>query len=279
MVTLPLHPRRIARNLTILALLLAVLSVVGQVVRYRSTNETVRSLALLFKLSAEQTIPAYFSSILLLTAAGLLWIIGRATRQQGQPFAGHWTVLAAIFAYLSIDEAISIHELALEPARAALGSHAVGFLYYAWVIPAAGIVCLIGLAYLRFVLHLPWTVRIRVIGAAALYIGGALGMETVGGYFASTIGTSSIRYAVSALIEETMEMLGVVLFIHALLMHLAREVGEVRMALPASRAAETIATKRPRAVSKPVEFTASGSYPRAAECNKAPVIPTAIPTT
>ncbi len=274
MATLTLHPRRIARNLAVIALLLAVLSVAGQVVRYRATNETVRSLALLFKLSAEQTIPAYFSSVLLLASAGLLWVIGRSTRQLRRPFATHWTALAAIFAYLSVDEAVGIHELAIDPARAALGSHAVGFLYYAWVIPAAVIVCLIGLAYLRFVLHLPWTVRVRVIGAAMLYGGGALGMETVGGYFASTIGTSSIRYALSALIEETMEMLGVVLFIHALLTHLACEAGEVRFALTESPA-EPFTPKASRAPLNSMEFTAPGSYPRVAECSKAQVLPPA----
>ncbi len=236
-VTLTLRPCRIVRSLVAVVLLLAVLSVVGQVVRYRATNESVREIALLFKLSAEQTIPAYFSAILLLAAGVLLLTIGGATRQQGRPFARHWTVLGVIFAYLSVDEAVGIHEMALAPMQHALGSYAVGFLYYAWVVPAAAIVVALGAVYLRFVIHLPATVRTRVIVAGMLYVGGALGMEMVGAYYASTIGASTVRYALSALIEETMEMLGVVVFIYALLIQVSSEAEEIRIELEEVNAA------------------------------------------
>ncbi len=201
----------------------------------------------MFKLSAEQTIPAYFSAVLLLAAGVLLLTIGGATRQQGRPFARHWTVLGVIFAYLSVDEAVGIHELAIAPMQRALGSHAVGFLYYAWVLPAAGLLCILGLVYLRFLLHLPSTVRNRVVGAAVLYVGGAVCVEMVGGYFASTVSTSSIQYALSALIEETMEMLGAVLFIYALLIYLGEKIGTVGVSLdsPASAVLPTVeASKR-----------------------------------
>lgn len=249
MVTLTLRPYRIARSLVAVVLLLAVLSVVGQVMRYRATNESVREIALLFKLSAEQTIPAYFSAILLLAAGVLLLTIGGATRQQGRPFACHWAVLGVIFAYLSVDEAVGIHELAMAPMQRVLGSHAVGFLYYAWVLPAAGLLCILGLVYLRFLLHLPSTVRNRVIGAAVLFVGGAVGVEMVGGYLASTVSTSSVQYALSALIEETMEMLGAVLFIYALLIYLSEEIETIGVSLgsPSSAALPTVAeaSKRP----------------------------------
>lgn len=228
-------PGRTARWLTAAVLAMAALSVIGQVVRYRATNESVRRIALLFKLSAEHTIPAYASAAMLLASAGLLWAIGRRARGAAEPFAAHWTWLGVIFAYLSVDEAVGIHERATEPMRAVMGRHADGFLHYAWVVPAAALVVAVGLAYLGFLRHLRPTVRNRMLLAGATYVGGAIGMEMVGAHFASTIGTSSVAYALSAVVEETMEMLGVVVFIHALLTYLSTHP-----------AAETTADPRPR---------------------------------
>jgi hypothetical protein len=231
------RPRFVARLLACTVAALVLLSVVGQVVRHRATDERVRSVALLFKLSAEHTVPAYSSAAMLLASAGLLWANGRAARAQGRPFVGYWFALAAIFAYLSVDEALALHERAAEPVRAMLGRHAVGVLYYAWVIPGAAVVATLGFVYLRFLLHLPAVVRDRVLIAGALYVGGAIGMEMVGSYFASTVGTSTLRYAASALVEESMEMLGVVVFIDALLIQLGAGTGGVGEA-PRSSVAE-----------------------------------------
>jgi hypothetical protein len=220
---------------------MAALSVVGQVVRFHVDNESLRSAALLFKLSAEQTIPAYFSAVMLLASGGLLWVIARAAQEHGQPFVRHWQGLAVAFAYLSIDEACGIHELAAEPMRGLLGEYAIGVFYYAWVVPGTAMLLVMGIVYLRFVLHLSHSTRNGLIRAAAVYVGGAIGMEMVGSYYASTISTSSVRYALAALVEETMEMLGVVLLIHTLLVHLSREVRDVRVSLAAWPASNTTA--------------------------------------
>jgi hypothetical protein len=57
------------------------------------------------------------------------------------------------------------------------------------------------------------------VAAAALYIGGALGMEMVGGYIASTTG-KNLSYVIGLTIEESLEMLGIVVFIHALMSYI-----------------------------------------------------------
>lgn len=220
MITVTLRPRQIGRGLTVAIALLVVASVAAQIVRHHSTHTEVRAVAQLFRVSVDRSIPAYASAAMLLASAGLLWLIARGAAQNGRSFVRHWGWLAVIFAYLSVDEAVSIHELSVKPMQRLLGGHGVGFLYYAWVVPGAVIVLGVGLVYLRFLLHLPVVVRNRVIAAGLLYVGGALGMEMVGSYYADTIGAGSIRYALAALIEETMEMLGVVVFIHALLLHL-----------------------------------------------------------
>lgn len=248
MLTITLRPNRIARTLALVVLVLAAASVAGQVVRYRATNQTVQDLALLLKLSAEHTIPAYFSALMLLGSAGLLWMIARVAQRGGRPFVRHWRWLAIIFVYLSVDESCSIHELAIEPMQRVLGDRAVGLLHYAWVVPGAAVVLGLGLVYLRFVLHLPAGVRNRVIAAGALYVGGAIGMEMIGAYFASTSSTRTMQYAASALVEEMMEMFGVVLFIHVLLIHLAGRGGVVRVSLDEAPGALPAPTSTPQEI-------------------------------
>jgi len=134
---------------------------------------------------------------------------------------------------MSVDEASSIHELAIRPLRSALGVQA-GVLYFTWVVPAGAAVLLVGIAYLRFVLHLPAATRRLFVIAGGVYVGGALGLELIGGYLASHHGGEGLAYLAEVTIEETMEMSGAVLFIHGLMGHIRRELGEVRITFGAA---------------------------------------------
>jgi hypothetical protein len=56
-----------------------------------------------------------------------------------------------------------------------------------------------------------------------MYVVGALGMETVSGWYASVHGSETFGYSLFAAAEETLEMAGAVLFIYAMLDHLKRD--------------------------------------------------------
>jgi hypothetical protein len=64
--------------------------------------------------------------------------------------------------------------------------------------------------------------------AAALYIGGAVGLELVGGRYAEMHGLKNLTYSMIATAEETLEMAGVIVFIYALLRYIADNYIEVR---------------------------------------------------
>ena len=55
-----------------------------------------------------------------------------------------------------------------------------------------------------------------------LYIGGALGMEMVGSYYAELEGQQHLTYALLTSLEEAMEMMGTVVFIYGLLFYIER---------------------------------------------------------
>jgi hypothetical protein len=164
-------------------------------------------------LNAENSVPAWYSGSLLLLCALALWGVARSTRASGGRYVLHWRVLAAAFAYLSLDEIASLHELANAPVRDALDLS--GALYLSWVVVAVPLVVGFGLAYVRFLLHLPARTRWLFVAAAAVFLTGAVGLELPGSVLYEQGETISPAYAAVSALEETMEMLGTVLFLYA----------------------------------------------------------------
>ena len=134
----------------------------------------------LFNLDEEGNIPTFFSASTLLLCSALLAIIAFAKKKEDAPYRLHWKALSIIFLFLSLDEASSLHEIATLPLRSAL--NASGFLKNTWVILGAVFVLIFVLAYLRFLADLPRKSRNLFLVAGALFIGGALGVEMIGGH-------------------------------------------------------------------------------------------------
>jgi hypothetical protein len=175
-------------------------------------------------LDAENSLPAWFSSFLLLLCSVQLAFITKAKSQKNESFVKHWAFLAIFFFLMSIDESASIHELVVRPLRNAFDLG--GIFYFSWVIPAFFVVVAIAIAYIPFFLHLPRKTALLFILAGGLYVGGALGIELVGGYFAEKYGEHHPVYILAAVIEETFEITGLLIFfatLFSLMASLTRE--------------------------------------------------------
>ena len=174
-----------------------------------------------FDLGEEANIPTYFSGLLLLSASILLWIIAYIKRDNSSPFYRHWFGLSLVFAYISVDEVATLHERTEEPLRQLIEPG--GIFHYVWVIPAAVGLLLLGIVYARFLWHLQARWKGLFAISAALYVGGALGVEMVGGWYASKF-TKSFTYELISTVEETLEMAGAAFFIYSLLDYLSSRV-------------------------------------------------------
>jgi hypothetical protein len=197
-----------------LAIGLAVVSVTGCLVELGhhgvgpAAPETVVAL---LSLSYEANVPTWYSSVLLLGCAFLLALnAADATRHRR-----HWVVLAAVFAYMSLDEVATLHEQLNEVFD--LGD---GVLRYGWILPAAALVLALGVAYLPFLKALDAVSRRRFLVAGAVYVGGALLMELPLGWWASRYGEESLGYVLIDVVEETLELAGASLFLLALQLRL-----------------------------------------------------------
>jgi len=181
----------------------------------------------LFSLDQENNVPAYFSSLILLISAGLLLLIFffRLKNEQAS-FTWHWGFLATVFIFLSFDEMFSFHERLIYPIRNIV--RIGGVFSYEWVIVAIPLVTLLGISYSRFILHLPPRSRNLIFLAALIFIGGAIGGEMMSGWYASRFGEGDANYIMLTIFEETLEMTGIIIFIHALLQYLSHETKGTR---------------------------------------------------
>jgi len=94
---------------------LTLASLAGQVSTYVLGHSTHLGFVNLFNLNNEMNVPAWHSSSTLLLCSILLGLIANHKMREGDGYSLHWVGLALIFVFLSLDEAISVHERLIAP--------------------------------------------------------------------------------------------------------------------------------------------------------------------
>ncbi|PWJ56065.1 hypothetical protein SAMN06264364_10139 [Quadrisphaera granulorum] len=237
----PHRPRGREVSLTplvrVLAVVVVVLVVVGPTVRIAVEavqGDAALPLAWLDEakrqtdLDGEANLPATFSAVLLaLVGVALLALAGvrRARGERARPVV----VLAAVAGYLGLDEATELHEslaLVAEHLHATLGLH-----NFAWLVPGVLVAAAGGVVVLRLARALPRRLRLRLMGAGAVYLFGALVMEYVTSFFlvdlpgtAELTAPQPVSYILLNAVEEGAEMLGALLALAAVLAELRLRV-------------------------------------------------------
>jgi len=217
---LSLAPSTWTRVLGFLAVLLLVASVAGQIAKLGFGHDYVKGLVPLFNVDEEENVPTYFSVLLLLTASFLLGITAVLESRGTRPW-WPWAFLSFGFLLMGYDEAFQVHERFIDPMRRFLGGGRLGVFRFAWVAPGLLLVFFLTLAFFRFLVRLPAPTRRRFVLAAALYLGGCIGMEMVGGWLVERYGSNNWQYAIATTVEEGMEMAGLIAFVRALLLRWA----------------------------------------------------------
>lgn len=237
-----LNPRRITVTLWVVTAILVLLSIAGQLYLYLTPRESPWGIVGLFNVDFEMNIPTFYSVLLLLAASALLALIAAAERglRGSWRHALHWAGLSLGFFVIGADEFIALHEKLSEPVRRLFGWETMGYLHFAWVVPATVLVAILAVAYLRFLMRLDRSTRARFLVAAALYLLGSMGVEMIGGRYADEVGTWNLTYSMITTAEETLEMSGTVLFIHALLLYLEQAHGTIGLQFGSQRAHDVL---------------------------------------
>ncbi|HEY5921396.1 MAG TPA: hypothetical protein VIV11_06985 [Kofleriaceae bacterium] len=187
----------------------ALLGLVVEVWHSRSHDEVIEALLPKLSLSYEGNLPTWLSSSLLLACA----VVAGAIASARPPWHRHWWGITAVLTWMSIDEAIELHE------HLGTSVELGGLLYFDWVIPAACIVVLLAGIYWPFLRALAPASRKRLLIAAAIYLGGALVVEMPLGWWTDQYGSDNLGYGLIDWVEETLEMVGITLALVALVAH------------------------------------------------------------
>lgn len=225
-----LSPSLVARVLGTMALGLILLSLATDLFSYLILHDSrMNYLHKLFLVDQERNIPTFFSQLLLLAAALLLALIALLKRVHQAPQVVHWAILSLGFAFMALDEAFSYHEKLIGPVLNIIGNSNLGIFYFGWVIP--GLICVILLipVFFKFIWGLPPKTRGSFVLAFAVYVGGAIGFEMLGGRWVESHGFHNLTYRLITTVEESLEMFGVIIFIWALLVYLADTYKEIRL--------------------------------------------------
>ena len=237
------RPRDVARVCAVCIGLLLALHLASQIARFGFGRDYQLGLAIKVYLGSESSIPNWFSTILLLACAAVLFAIG-----SGAPRADamRWRVLGAVFVALSLDEAAALHDLAspvfagvFTRLAAVVGGPFVALARkpnYAWEIPGAIVAAVVGLAYVPFLTRLPRSTRNGFVLAGIVYVGAAVGIDFIEGWYSGLHGPRNPLFVALLTCEETLEMVGASIFLYTLLRYAEAEIGEMRIRLSAADA-------------------------------------------
>lgn len=213
-----LSPAAIGGGLAAVSALFILLAVVGQYLRWQGVEHRFIEM---FSVDTEKNPPALFSGLMLLLSAVVLAVV--AISESASRWSRHWWILAGGFLVMSLDETFSFHEKLIDPVRDAMGDEYPLVFHFAWVVPALALVVVLGISFAGFLRALPSSTRRLFLTSASLYLGGAIGMEMLGGRYHALHG-SDFTQSMIAIAEEALEMFGVCIFLYAALSYF-RETG------------------------------------------------------
>jgi hypothetical protein len=214
-----LTTRRIVAILALITACIVAVHITTLVFMWGFGHDNLFGLTRLFDVDGEDNIPAFFSFAIMMYAVALLAYIAMHHRDGPRPRTAYWTGLAVVFTFLAIDEGFEVHEHIAKFAATWVGAHELKV--YAWLVPYAlgGIAFLI--VYARFLLQLPRIDALRILRSGVVYVAGAGVAETVGAWYVHVYHTEhALGYDVETAIEESLEMVGVIMFIYALLTYI-----------------------------------------------------------
>lgn len=192
--------------------------ILGVISTFYFDHDYVRGLVPMFNLDREGNAPAWFSGVLLMLSGLFLTLIAMAHRQRSEAW-GLWLLLGVVFVFLSLDELVVFHEYLGYAVGDAVDAEGL-LREYAWVLPYGVLVMVLGVLYLRFLLRIPLFPRKLIVLGGFLYVFGAIGIELAGsGLWQNNQADLTWQYYALVAVEETLEMLGVVIFLYALMLY------------------------------------------------------------
>jgi hypothetical protein len=218
--SLRIKPMLILKVEMIIVLFLLIVNLIQQWLLYKGI---LPKLITFFDMNEENNLPSFFSGMNLLFT-GILIIVISLSKSKADKFYRHWFFIAFVFLFLGMDELASIHERVGRYTSIFLGVQDTigGFI---WVLPFSILLLILVYFYLPFLLHLTAIYQRLLIISAAVFVSGGMLLES----FGSILVDESPYYPLEYIAEETLEMIGVILFIYTFLLYWKNEIGNIQL--------------------------------------------------
>ncbi|MDP3854538.1 hypothetical protein [Phenylobacterium sp.] len=173
-----------------------------------------------FRMAFESNLPTFCATLALLATALVAWRLA-TTPNLAADESRAWMVFAALFSFMTLDEAAQVHEK-----LNSFGDRTAGMFSSIGVFPYALVALTLGVWLFRFWLRQKPLVRLGLASGGLIYVFSAVGLEMVQNA-ERAVGTSQSLPKMLALVtgEETGEMIAVAIFLRTFLGRLA-ELGE-----------------------------------------------------
>jgi magnesium-transporting ATPase (P-type) len=211
--------RQIMRIFIVSTLILIVLSVLTKISTFVLGHGNLLGLIPKFDMDKEANIPTLFNTFLL-AFSGVIFFIQSDSKKYSDSLNEQKPlfILGMIFSYMALDEITGLHELLINPLREVFDFS--GAFHFSWVVVGLLVVALFLGYFIPFFLKKPRMVQTGLFLAGFLYIGGVLGIEMIGGAYASTYGELNLTYGIITTLEESFELFGLIVLINTLLKEL-----------------------------------------------------------
>ena len=211
-------PRQICSFLVIIALVFFVLHCASEaLIHFAGVSEKFyQDFFDAINLDEEFNLTAIYSGLLLYASSFLLKEI--AVSSQGGK-RRDWMLLSKVFLFLAFDEVFQVHELFVIPG---LRQYLHPSLASIWVIPYGILFALFSFKFIPFFLSLRNQVSVLSLISGGVYVSGAIVFEALNSWLVRTgqISRSSFYYEFISGFEELFEMVGIIIFLYALMLEL-----------------------------------------------------------
>ncbi|SDU77137.1 hypothetical protein SAMN04488563_5431 [Jiangella alkaliphila] len=195
-------------------MVLHVVAVIGRALIRPDSGPLLEVLALL-NAGQERSLAAWWTAALLIGAALAAAVVAKLSTQTQTSGRSRealsWTVLTVVFAMLSLDEVVSLHERGASWTAAAIDAGSPLALL-GWIIPATAVLVLSLVVLVPVFRALPRRPRTYIIAGLGTSITAALGLEFVNVLLVNAGTELRWRHIVMAA-EEAIEMLGVLIIL------------------------------------------------------------------
>lgn len=224
---LHLNPRKIFLAIQLCILLLALVSLAGQALKYLTVYDQAFGLIPLVDFYRSLSIPTVFNYLLYFLIVLLVETISKLRRAEEQADHQLWAFLAIVFIYITLQRGSGLHNYLILPLRRLLRAQFPGLPKTNLIITASFITLVLIPLFSKLIKSLPRRSLYLGLSAVALHLLGFLGYEFFGTAYARDFGKDNLTFSLIFTLTRTLQMSGVGLGIFALLDYLEKEFFEL----------------------------------------------------